>query len=185
MIAVIGILFIALVIRMSFATDKAKVSGIETDFRSYQMAFKAVATENAGFSDLVDTSATNPYTELERQINKNLDPDMKISIGKDGSIKSNAADKWGNLYQGRYLPPDEDGTVEDKGAIIMLSPGSDASLGISATIENGIVVFGYLSGKSYEAAPQREILQMGPDGISCLCGLCAVLDRVFQFERFL
>ena len=49
-IAIIGILFIVLVSKVDFATDKAKATGVQTDFRSYQMAFETVARENAGFT---------------------------------------------------------------------------------------------------------------------------------------
>ena len=49
-IAIIGILFIVLVSKVDFATDKAKASGVQTDFRSFQMAFDTVAKENAGFA---------------------------------------------------------------------------------------------------------------------------------------
>ena len=49
-IAIIGILFIVLVSKVDFATDKAKTSGVQTDFRSFQMAFETVAKENAGFN---------------------------------------------------------------------------------------------------------------------------------------
>ena len=49
-IAVIGILFIVIVSRVDFATDKAKTTGVQTDFRSFQMAFDTVARENAGFN---------------------------------------------------------------------------------------------------------------------------------------
>ena len=49
-IAIIGILFIVLVSKVDFATDKAKATGVQTDFRSFQMAFEQVAKENAGFN---------------------------------------------------------------------------------------------------------------------------------------
>jgi prepilin-type N-terminal cleavage/methylation domain-containing protein len=49
-IAIIGILFIVLVSKVDFATDKAKATGVQTDFRSFQMAFETVARENAGFT---------------------------------------------------------------------------------------------------------------------------------------
>ncbi len=51
-IAIIGILFIVLVSKVDFATDKAKATGVQTDFRSFQMAFDTVARENAGFNTL-------------------------------------------------------------------------------------------------------------------------------------
>ena len=42
-IAIIGILFIVLVSKVDFATDKAKATGVQTDFRSFQLAFDTVA----------------------------------------------------------------------------------------------------------------------------------------------
>ena len=49
-IAIIGILFIVLVSKVDFATDKAKATGVQTDFRSFQVALDTVAKENAGFN---------------------------------------------------------------------------------------------------------------------------------------
>ena len=49
-VGIIGILFIVLVSKVDFATDKAKATGVQTDFRSFQMAFDTVAKENAGFN---------------------------------------------------------------------------------------------------------------------------------------
>ena len=51
-IAIIGILFIVLVSRLTFATNKASESGVQTDFRSFQVALETVARENAGFNTL-------------------------------------------------------------------------------------------------------------------------------------
>ena len=59
-IAIIGILFIVLVSKVDFATDKAKATGVQTDFRSFQVAFDTVAKENAGFNTFGwDTGDTN------------------------------------------------------------------------------------------------------------------------------
>ena len=49
-IAIIGILFVVLVSKIDFATDKAKATGVQTDFRAFQLAFNTVAQENAGFN---------------------------------------------------------------------------------------------------------------------------------------
>ena len=49
-IAIIGILFIVLVSKVDFATDKSKATGVQTDFRSYQVALEQVAKENSGFN---------------------------------------------------------------------------------------------------------------------------------------
>ena len=63
-IAIIGILFIVLVSKVDFATDKAKATGVQTDFRSFQLAFDTVAKENAGFNtfgfDTGDNAGTIP-----------------------------------------------------------------------------------------------------------------------------
>ena len=75
-IAIIGILFIVLVSKVDFATDKAKATGVQTDFRSYQMAFETVAKENAGFTtfgwdqgDVNQDGIRNSYDE--KDTNKN------------------------------------------------------------------------------------------------------------------
>lgn len=49
-IVIIGILFVVLVSKVDFATDKAKSIGVQTTFRSYQMAFESVARGHAGFN---------------------------------------------------------------------------------------------------------------------------------------
>ena len=49
-IAIIGILFIVLVSKVDFAADKAKATGVQTDFRSFQMALETVSKEKAGFN---------------------------------------------------------------------------------------------------------------------------------------
>ena len=51
-IAIIGILFVVLVSKVYFATDKANTTGVQTDFRSFQVAFETVSRENAGFNTL-------------------------------------------------------------------------------------------------------------------------------------
>ena len=59
-IAIIGILFIVLVSKVDFATDKAKAAGVQTDFRSFQVALETVARENAGFNTFgYDSGDTN------------------------------------------------------------------------------------------------------------------------------
>ena len=51
-IAIIGILFVVLVSKVDFATDKASTTGVQTDFRSFQIAFETVSREKAGFNSL-------------------------------------------------------------------------------------------------------------------------------------
>ena len=49
-IAIIGILFIVLITKVDFATNKSKASGVQTDFRSFQVAIESVAKEHAGLA---------------------------------------------------------------------------------------------------------------------------------------
>ena len=140
-IAIIGILFVVLISKVDFATDKAKATGVQTDFRSYQLAIETVARENAGLSVLVDKDAEGDakYAALEAALNKNLDPKLHVEIDADGKISTKAKDPWKEEYLGAYLAPDEDGTVKDRGAIIMYSKGSNLKLGTDAVITNGVV----------------------------------------------
>ena len=114
-IAIIGILFIVLVSKVDFATDKAKTTGVQTDFRSFQMALETVSREQAGFNtfgwDRGDLNANNvidigevwngdyalskpgeeefdvdAVSALENEINKYLDDALELSVNVDGTI---------------------------------------------------------------------------------------------------
>ena len=59
-IAVIGILFIVLISKVDFTTDEAKATGVQTDFRSFQLAFDTIAQKHNGFNTFGwDTGDTN------------------------------------------------------------------------------------------------------------------------------
>ena len=158
-IAIIGILFVVLISKVDFATEKSKATGVQTDFRSYQVAIETVARENAGLSVLVDNDATGEekYAELEKALNKNLDPKLHVEIDADGKISTEAKDPWKEQYLGAYLAPDTDGTVKDRGAIVMYSKGSNLKLGTTAATENGIVNVTLESGKETEGADDYSI----------------------------
>ena len=79
-IAIIGILFIVLVSKIDFASDKAKITGVQTDFRSFQVALETVAREHDGFNtfgwDYGDTNGDrirNTYDEGDLNINDKKD----------------------------------------------------------------------------------------------------------------
>ena len=55
-VAIIGILFISLVPRIDFAGDKARETGIKTDFRSFELAAEQLIRENAGLADYDDVA---------------------------------------------------------------------------------------------------------------------------------
>ena len=158
-IAIIGILFVVLISKVDFATEKSKASGVQTDFRSYQLAIETVARENAGLSTLVDDDASGAekYAALEAALNKNLDPKLRVEIDENGNIITDAKDPWKEQYLGTYLAPDADGTVKDRGAIVMYSKGSNLKLGSTAEITNGVVNVTIESGKEAEGADDYAI----------------------------
>ena len=133
-IAIIGILFIVLVSKVDFATDKAKATGVQTDFRSFQLAFNTVARENQGFDDLIKE---NDYSDLTNAINHNLDNKLKIDIDADGKITmaNGAADPWGVEYHGQYITGNDD---KDRGALVMYSNGANLTFGSEVSITGGI-----------------------------------------------
>ena len=137
-IAIIGILFIVLISKVDFATDKAKATGVQTDFRSFQLALETVAREHQGFSSLVDED----YEKLEIAINKNLDNKLKINIDDAGIITmaNGATDPWGIEYHGQYVTGDDG---KDRGAVVMYSNGANLTFGSDATICNGTVTVSF------------------------------------------
>ena len=132
-IAIIGILFIVLVSKVDFATDKAKATGVKTDFRSFQMAFDTVATENAGFTSLITTD----YEKLEAAVNKHLDSALKVDIDAMGKISmvNGTTDPWKVPYHGEVVVGD-DGL--DRGAIVLYSNGPNMQFGSRISLTGGI-----------------------------------------------
>ena len=110
-IAIIGILFVVLISKVDFATDKAKTAGVQTDFRSYQMAMKMVGMEQQGF--------TNDMNKLAAQLNKNLDPKLQVAV-ESGNLVTDAKDPWGTEYQFTYGEP-----ANTRGEIVVRSAGPD------------------------------------------------------------
>ena len=94
-VAVIGILFVSLVPRIDFAGDKARETGIKTDFRSFELAAEQLIRENAGLADFDDAEelcGTNG-------INLYLDDALKIEWDATDSLaKSAKEDQWNQPY---------------------------------------------------------------------------------------
>ena len=133
-IAIIGILFIVLVSKVDFATDKSKATGVQTDFRSFQLAFETVAREYQGFSELV---SENNYLKLAEALNKNLDNKLKVNIDTMGNItmKNSTKDPWGTEYHGQYVTGNDG---KDRGAIIIYSNGANTKFGSDIVLTGGI-----------------------------------------------
>ena len=151
-IAIIGILFVVLISKVDFATDKAKATGVQTDFRSFQLAVETVARENAGLSPLVkitgDTDADGvkdadetwayDYSALVAALNKNLDPKLHITLENDGTMTIGAKDPWKEVYTVEYIDAAED---EHRGAFVFYCGGANLNVHTTADVANGVVTF--------------------------------------------
>ena len=106
-IAVIGILFVVLISKVDFATDKSKATGVQTDFRSFQLAFETVARENAGFNTLGwdegDTNGDrvrNSFDEGDLDQDGICDPESTPGAG-DGEVFTGRkvyTETWTGVY---------------------------------------------------------------------------------------
>ena len=123
-IAIIGILFIVLVSKVDFATDKAKATGVQTDFRSFQVAIESVAKEHAGLAtfgwDTGDTNGDrvrNSYDKGDTNQNGKQDPG-EVFVGS-----KTYGEDWTNVYT-LTNPAD----ANDKSAIIALEEAINKNL---------------------------------------------------------
>lgn len=136
-IAVIGILFVVLISKVDFATDKAKETGVKTDFRSYQLAMEQVAREQTGFA-MTDTGVkAGEVDSIVKELNKNLDQKLAIAYASPadadaayvtGAATIAAEDAWGTEYEISFAPAlDHDGeaTTPAVAAVVFTSAGSD------------------------------------------------------------
>lgn len=118
-VAVIGILFVALVPRIDFAGDKARETGVKTDFRSFELAAEQLMREKAGLADYADVADLC----ADDGINLYLDGALKF----DTTGKSAKKDQWNQEYTVQIVKP-ASATNANSGAIIFLSNGKDAVL---------------------------------------------------------
>ena len=123
-IAIIGILFIVLISKVDFATDKAKATGVQTDFRSFQVAIETVAKENAGLATFGwDTGDTNgnrvrdSYDKGDTNKNGKQDPG-EVFVGS-----KTYGEEWTNIYT-LTNPAD----ANDKSAITALEAAINKNL---------------------------------------------------------
>lgn len=92
-ITVIGILFVVLITRVDFATDKARATGVETDFNAYKIAFQMAAMNHNGFDYLFENTdaveaesgvllkpAQSAAENLMAALNDMLDDTMDLSL---------------------------------------------------------------------------------------------------------
>ena len=135
-VAVIGILFVTLVPRIDFAGDKARETGVKTDFRSFELAAEQVLRENAGLGDL-DTA------EKLCDVNGiNLYLDKAIQFNKD-TLECAKKDQGNQPYTIQVVKP-EDGNPNN-GAIIFISNGKDSMIAEDA--DNYALVVTFVDGQ--------------------------------------
>ena len=119
-VAVIGILFVTLVPRIDFAGDKARETGVKTDFRSFELAAEQILRENAGLGDFDDVA------ELAGTNGINLYLDKAIQFETSGECAKE--DQWNQPYTMQIVKPTGTGINPNNGAIIFVSNGKDSLL---------------------------------------------------------
>ena len=128
-IAIIGILFIVLVSKVDFATDKAKATGVQTDFRSFQMAFETVAKENAGFNTFGwDTGDTNTNGKRDSYDEGDANKDGIQNNGEVWTGHKTYAETWTRIYSLRMPGKDPASTNYHPDAIAALESAINANL---------------------------------------------------------
>ena len=134
-VAVIGILFVTLVPRIDFAGDKARETGVKTDFRSFELAAEQILRENAGLGDFDDVA------ELAGTNGINLYLDKAIQFKTDGNCYKQ--DQWNQNYTMQIIES-SDGN-KNNGAIMFISNGKDSVL--NETEDNYALVVTYYDGQ--------------------------------------
>ena len=125
-ICVISILFVVLISRVDFATDKSRQAGVQNDFHAMQSALHVIALENNSF--------IGDITQLADELNKNLDSELSVRV-ENGVIKTDAKDPWGSEYVLEYDKP-----TDTNGRVTLLSPGPDTTLKTQDDIKSEVVI---------------------------------------------
>ena len=135
-VAIIGILFISLVPRIDFAGDKARETGIKTDFRSFELAAEQLIRENAGLADYDDVA------ELcgDNGINLYLDDALKF----DDTGVSNKDDQWNQPYTVQIIKDAADSNPNN-GVLVFISNGKDSV--IDDEDDNYAIAITYVNGQ--------------------------------------
>jgi len=117
-IVIIGLLFMFFVPRIDFASDKARETGVKSDFRAFSLASEQLLRENAGLGKnetlaklCADTSGLNLY----------VDPAMKFAT----TGISAQTDPWNKAYTVQIVGAS---AGVNNGGVIFLSGGKDGTL---------------------------------------------------------
>ena len=98
-IAIISILFVVLVSKVDFATDKAKATGVQTDFRSFQLALETVAKDNSGFNTFGwDTGDLNGNRVRDRHDEGDTNKDGRRDDDEVWTGRKVYTEEWTGIY---------------------------------------------------------------------------------------
>ncbi len=137
-VAVIGILFVTLVPRIDFAGDKARETGVKTDFRSFELAAEQIMRENGGVKDFADAAALCG----DEGINMFLDEALKFD---SSTLESGKEDPWNQKYTIQFAKDTTSGANENNGTIIFVANGKDSFKDKEA--DNYVLVVTYVDGQ--------------------------------------
>ena len=143
-IAIIGILFIVLVSKVDFATDKAKASGVQTDFRSFQMALETVSKEKAGFNSFGwNTGDANANGVRDSVDEGDANEDGVCQDGETWTGRKKYLETWTNTYSLIRPGTTFEANGYDKDAIFALetaiNKNLDPKLHITIDAKTGII----------------------------------------------
>ena len=110
-IGLILILFVVLLSRVDFSTNKTKATGAQTDLRTYSIATQAVIVEK--------TRLPFNLATLASELNANLDASFQLTA-KQNYLESSAYDQWGMPYIAINAQP-----VGSNGEVTFVSAGPD------------------------------------------------------------
>lgn len=129
-ITIIGILFVVLITRVDFATDKAKTTGVQTDFNAYKIAFQMAATNHQGFDPIfVNTDAVTAQDgtvlkpaksaaeNLLDALNDDLDDTLDLTLAYGEKAQEGVATYAGEPVDNGMTFDMKDETDEAKGAV--------------------------------------------------------------------
>ena len=118
-VAVIGILFVALVPRIDFAGDKAREVGVKNDFRSFELAAEQFLREKGGVAGEVNVEDLCDETN-----GINLYLDAGLQFDEEGECAK--VDPWNQVYTVQLIKPSGTGVNPNNGAIVFISNGKDS-----------------------------------------------------------
>lgn len=138
-VALIAVLFVIFIPRINFANNKVRETGVQSDFRSYQLALEQVARQHSGFNTFtktVDDAEVSDPEAMVKSINSYLDSELKITYtaattGNDATPESytiTMEDPWGDVYRFAYSSTNN--------ACYVVCDGSDKTPGTGSIVDD-------------------------------------------------